>query len=105
MYNFLISLGLGLTAAIIDTAPMIIRKMDRTFILSAFFTWLVLGIIIPSAKLIPISWLNGAVITMMTVIPIIVLVTKLDRQAIPVMLASALVLGALIGFVSGLLIK
>ncbi len=105
MRTFLISLGLGLAAAAIDVAPMIARKLDTAFIASAFFMWIALGIIIPVARLIPISWLNGICIALICVIPVICLVSKLDRQAIPVMLATTVVLGAGVGFFAKLLIK
>ncbi|MDC7124212.1 MAG: hypothetical protein PQJ46_01505 [Spirochaetales bacterium] len=105
MTNFLISLALGLGAAAIDTVPMIIKKLDRTFIISAFFVWIALGIIIPACKLIPISWLNGLVTAALVVIPVICLVTKLDREAIPMMAATTVILGSLIGLLSNILIK
>jgi len=105
MHNFLISLGIGIACAAIDAGPMIARKMDPAFILSAILTWIALGIIIPVAYLVPIAWLNGIVVALLFVAPIICLVTKLDRQAIPVMLAMTVLLGAGAGFASGYLIK
>ena len=105
MLKFIISLGLGLVAACIDIAPMIAKKLDKSFIFSAFSIWVVLGLIIPSTKLIPVSWLNGAVVALLCILPIVILVTKLDKQAIPIMILSAIILGSLIGFLSKLLIK
>jgi hypothetical protein len=46
MKAFLISVLIGLVAALIDTIPMMVRKMDKTFIVSAFFVWIILGIFI-----------------------------------------------------------
>jgi hypothetical protein len=84
---------------------MIARKLDPAFIASAFFMWLALGILIPAARLVPISWLNGVCVALACAIPLICLVVKLDRQAIPVMIATTAVLGAGIGFFSGLVAK
>ncbi len=105
MRNLFVSLGLGLAAAAIDVVPMIARKLDSAFSASAFFMWLVLGLIIPNTRLIPIAWLNGLVVALLCALPVVILVTKLDRLAIPVMLASSAILGALIGFFSSVLIK
>lgn len=105
MRNFLISLGIGIGAAAIDAGPMIARKMDQAFVASAVVTWIALGIVIPVARLVPISWLNGLCVALLFVAPIVCLVTKLDRQAIPVMLGMTAALGAGIGFASGLLVK
>jgi hypothetical protein len=105
MLNFLISLGLGIIAALIDVLPMIVRKLDKSFILSAFFMWIALGIIIPVTKLIPLGWLNGICVALLCVLPITCLVTKLDKQAIPVMLITTTILGAAIGYISKMLIK
>jgi hypothetical protein len=99
------SLGIGLVAAAIDAGPMLARKMDPSFIASAAVTWVSLGIVIPAARLVPASWLNGALVALLYVAPIACLVTKLDPRAIPVMLAMAAVLGAGVGFASGLLVK
>ena len=46
----MVSLVIGLIAAVIDTAPMVIRKMDKFFIVSAFCVWVILGIFIPKIK-------------------------------------------------------
>ncbi len=105
MINFLISLGLGLLAAFIDTAPMMAKKLDKVFILSAFSIWVSLGIIIPSSGLISVRWLNGLVIALLCAVPVIILVTKLDKKAVPVMLVTTAVLGSFIGLLSGILIR
>lgn len=105
MTNFLFSLGLGIAAAAIDVAPMIAKKMDKMYILSAFFMWVALGIIIPTTKLIPINWLNGVFIALLCVLPVLFLVIKLDKQAIPIMIITTIILGAAIGVVSKIILK
>ncbi|HNY17625.1 MAG TPA: hypothetical protein PK542_01090 [Treponemataceae bacterium] len=105
MRNFLISLGIGIAAAAIDVGPMIARRMDPAFVASAAVTWIALGIVIPAARLMPISWLNGLCVALLFVAPIVCLVTKLDPRAIPIMLGMSAALGAGVGFASGLLAK
>jgi hypothetical protein len=102
---FSLSLLIGFIAALIDVTPMIIRKLDASFVASAFFTWLFLGIVIHYSKLLPQPWLNGIAIALMFVIPIVCLAAKLDRAAVPIMLVTSVVLGAGIGFFSALLVN
>jgi len=105
MQNLLISLIIGLAAAIIDTLPMFIKKLDKMFILSAFFYWLLLGFIIPRVSIYSISWLNGIIVALIILIPMIFLIVKLDKEAIPIIIITSIVLGAGVGFTSGIFIK
>jgi hypothetical protein len=105
MQNFLVCSGLGIAAAVIDVAPMALRKLDPLFILSAFFFWLFLGFLIPNVTLVPLRWLNGVVVAWMMLVPLAFLVFKLDRSALPVMAVSTTVLGAAIGIVAPLVMK
>lgn len=105
MQRLLISLGIGIVAAAIDAGPMIARKMDPAFVASAAVTWIALGILIPVARLVPVAWLNGALVALLFVAPIACLVTRLDARAIPVMLVMTASLGSGIGFVSGLAVR
>ena len=100
MKALLISLIIGLIAAAIDTVPMVLRKLDGMFILSAFFFWLVLGFLIPRTTITDIAWLNGILAALIVLVPTLFLVVKLDPQAIPVMIGTSVVLGAAVGFVS-----
>ena len=61
MHTWIISLLLGCGAAAVDTLPMILKKLDRYFILSAFAFWLVAGILIPRIRLVSLEWLNAHV--------------------------------------------
>lgn len=105
MRNLVISFVLGVAAAAIDVAPMIARKMDGAFIASAACMWIVLGLLIPAARIVPTAWLNGALVALMCALPVVILVARLDRQAIPVILVTTAVLGAAIGVVSSIAIR
>jgi hypothetical protein len=105
MYNFIISLLIGLAAAAIDTAPMIIKKLDTTFILSAFFFWMLLGFLIPRANIVSISWLNGVLVAWFMLIPLLFLIMKFDKNSIPLVIITTTFLGAGVGFVSHVFLK
>lgn len=105
MKNILISLGIGLIAAIIDVAPMIIRKMDKSFIVSAFLVWIVLGLFISKLHFVSNAVLNGLIVSLLFVLPISVLIYKLDPKGLPIVIITTIILGCGVGFLTGLLIK
>ena len=100
MKSYLVSLVIGLVAAVIDVVPMIARKMDKFFIISAFFTWIVLGVFIPKINFTPISFLNGAIVAILFVLPMSVLIYKLDPKGLPAIAITTIVLGCAVGFFS-----
>jgi hypothetical protein len=105
MKNLFISIIIGLIAAGIDITPMIIRKMDKHFILSAFFVWIVLGIIIPKIQFITNSCLNGVIVAILFVLPMSFLIYKLDPKGLPVVIITTLILGCCVGYFTNLFIK
>jgi hypothetical protein len=105
MKNFLISIVIGLIAAGIDITPMIIRKMDKHFILSAFFVWIVLGIFIPKIHFVSSPLLNGAIVAVLFVLPVTFLIYKLDPKGLPAVIVTAIILGCGVGFFSNLFIN
>ncbi|GHT59366.1 hypothetical protein AGMMS50239_05840 [Bacteroidia bacterium] len=105
MKNILISLAIGSIAAIIDITPMIIKKTDKFFILSAFLVWIILGIFIPRINIVSNSVLNGLIVSLLFVLPISILIYKLDPSGLPIVIVTTIILGCGIGFLSGLFIK
>jgi hypothetical protein len=100
MKSYLISLLIGLIAAVIDTAPMIIKKMDKFAIVSAFFTWIILGVFIPRINFVSIPFLNGMIVSVLFVLPILVLMCKFEPKSVPIVVATTIVLGSGVGFFS-----
>ncbi|MDR1149086.1 MAG: hypothetical protein LBK66_10690, partial [Spirochaetaceae bacterium] len=97
-------LSIGLIAAVIDTVPMILRKTDKFFVLSAFFTWIILGIFIPKINFVSISFLNGIIAAVLFVLPMTFLIYKLDPKGLPIVIATTIILGGGAGFFSKLFI-
>ena len=104
MKSYLISLLIGLMAAVVDTVPMILRKMDKYFIISAFFVWVVLGIFIPRIHFVSISFLNGIIVAVLFVLPMEFLIYKLDPKGLPIVIVTTIVLGGVVGFFSKIFI-
>ena len=105
MKSYLISLLIGLMADVVDTVPMILRKMDKYFIISAFFVWVVLGIFIPRIHFVSISFLNGIIVAVLFVLPMEFLIYKLDPKGLPIVIVTTIVLGGVVGFFSKMFIR
>ncbi len=101
MKELWIALGLGVGAGILDIIPMIIQKLDKYSIISAFFQWIVLGIIIKYSSVLGLKgWANGAVVAVIAAIPIVILVSKSEPKSVGIILGTSLVLGAVVGYFS-----
>jgi hypothetical protein len=97
MLKLFMSFGIGIIAGIIDVIPMMIQKLDKYSIVSAFVHWVVLGFIISYVKLPVAPWLKGVMIAEMAALSIVILQLKSDpKSAIPILAMSA-ILGAIVG--------
>lgn len=105
MKNLLLALLIGSLAGIIDIIPMIIKKLDKYFIFSAFLFYLVLGLFNYKIHIATYSWLNGLVVGLILFIPQFFLIYKLDRPALPIILINTVILSSGVGLLTGLIIK
>ncbi|MDA3893260.1 MAG: hypothetical protein PF517_16480 [Salinivirgaceae bacterium] len=104
MNDLLIALLIGIIAGIIDIIPMIIQKIEKSASISAFFHYLVLGLIIPFVNWDMQPWLKGLLIAELSAIPVLILVYPNDKKSlIPIVLFAA-ILGAGIGVAGSILI-
>lgn len=91
MNDILIALLIGIIAGIIDVIPMIIQKLDKAANWSAFFHWVVLGLLIPFVDWEIQAWLKGLIIGELSAIPILIMVYSKDKRSIvPIILFSAI---------------
>jgi len=99
--KLLIALGIGAIAGTIDIIPMILQKLDKHAIVSAFIHWVILGFVISYIQLPLAGWLKGGVIAEISALPIVFLVLKDDPKSIlPILIMSAF-LGCGVGFFTG----
>jgi hypothetical protein len=105
MNSILISLLIGLAAALIDITPMIIKKLDRFSIVSAFSAWVILGVFIPRIHFVSISWLNEMIVSLLFNFPTMCLIFKTERKAIIPVVITTIVLGCAVGFFSNIFLR
>ena len=98
MKKLFISLGIGVTAGIVDVIPMIVQQLNIYACLSAFSQWVILGVLINYIEFGIKAWLKGMIVAILCSIPIIIIVIEKEPvSAIPIFAFSA-VLGSLVGF-------
>jgi hypothetical protein len=97
MNDFLIAIIIGLVAGLIDVTPMIIMKLEKIANISAFVHYFVLGLIIPFVGWDLAPWLKGIIISLLSALPVMIIVYPKDKKAIIPMIIFSLVLGAGIG--------
>ena len=97
MSTFLTGILLGLAAAVIDTTPMLIMKLDKYACGSAFVHWVVLGIFITYMNMPVSPWLQGMLVGLLASLPVVINLVKDDPKSIPIVLVFSLVLGTLLG--------
>lgn len=98
MRTIINSMLIGIIAGLIDILPMVIQKMNKRSIISAFLQYFFVSIIIVNINLPGVIWwLQGGIIALALAIPIIIIVSEKDSKATPVIAAMSIILGTLIG--------
>jgi len=98
MDTLLLSAIIGVVAGTIDAIPMLIQKLEKRAIVSAFLQYFFVSIVIVNIDLPHIVWwLQGGLISVALALPVVVLVAAKDKKAVPIILTMAAVLGTLIG--------
>ncbi|MDP4094056.1 MAG: hypothetical protein Q8920_11925 [Bacillota bacterium] len=99
MGNLLITLIIGLVAGVIDIIPMILQKLDRYSIISAFVQWLVVAFVIININFGVEGWLKGLIVAILMALPIVILVMKDDAKSVLPILIMCSILGSLTGYI------
>lgn len=97
MNIILLSVLIGIVVGAIDALPMILKKLPKRAIVSAFLQYLFVSVIIINIDLPNVVWwIEGGLIALMMAIPIIIIIAETDKKSVPIILANAIVLGTLI---------
>jgi hypothetical protein len=97
MRTLVVSMIIGVVAGIIDILPMVIQKMDKRSVLSAFLQYFFVSIIIVNINLPGVIWwLQGSIIALALAIPVIIIVSEKDKKAVPIIATMSIILGTLI---------
>jgi hypothetical protein len=97
MNEILIAIIIGLVAGLIDVSPMIIMRLDKVANISAFVHYFVLGLIIPFVSWDIVPWIKEILISVLSALPIMIIVYPNDKKALIPMILFSLILGAGIG--------
>lgn len=97
MNDFLVAIIIGVVAGLIDSIPMIIQKLDKQDTVSAFVHYFAMGIIIPFVNWGIAPWISGIIISVLTAIPMMIIVYPKDKKAVVPMIVFSVILGAGIG--------
>ena len=96
---------IGVFAGIVDIIPMIIQKLNKRAIISAFLQYFFVSIIIVNINLPGIIWwAQGGIISLVLALPVVIIVSENDKKALPVIISMSVILGTLIG-IAGHFIK
>ncbi len=105
MNTLFISMGIGVAAGLLDILPMILQKMEKISIISAFLQYFFVSIVIVHINLPGIVWwLQGSLISLALALPILVIISSNDMKSVPIIASMAIILGALIGIAGHYLI-
>jgi hypothetical protein len=100
MNTILISIIVGCIAGIIDIVPMIIQKLDRYAIISAFIHWVVASLVIFHINFNINPLLKGFILSLILALPVMVLIFKESPKSILPIFIMTTILGLAVGFAS-----
>lgn len=105
MNTLLLSLIVGLVAGAVDIAPMIIQKLAKHSIVAAFLFFFFISVIIFHSDIPYIPWwLQGGLISIAMMSPILIHVAATDKKPVPIITINTLVLGTIIGVLKHFLV-
>lgn len=99
MDRLLILLAIGTVAALIDTAPMLMRKTPWFQIATPFTHWIVAAVLIGYSTMPLPNWAKGLVIGVITTIPFLFMLAQSHPNAVPVVAVISVALGTVLGLV------
>lgn len=95
--KLLLLLLMGIVAATVDVLPMVKMKIDKYSTVSAFVYHIIAPFILYYVDVAIPFWLKGGVIYLILALPMIILVARDDKKSVPIMGATSLVIGTIIG--------
>lgn len=92
----------GVVIGAVDALPMFLKKMDKANCWSAFVQYVVVTFIIFNTTLPQLNvndFLTGPIISFLMVLPMVVMIAKTEKRAVPIVLVNAVVLGLIIAVI------
>ncbi|MDX9778240.1 MAG: hypothetical protein RBT43_05755 [bacterium] len=97
MKKYLVGIGFGAIAGIIDVIPMLIMKLTWDANISAFIMWVIVGFLISSSKLNIKGFFKGILIAFLVLAPSAILIGWGDPKSLLPVVLMTLILGAVLG--------
>ncbi|WP_297625580.1 hypothetical protein [uncultured Rikenella sp.] len=89
----------GVVVGLIDALPMFLKKMNRANCWSAFLQYVVVTFVVFNTTLPQIGvthWLVGPIVAVLMALPMVVMIAREEKKAVPFVLVNAVVLGFII---------
>jgi hypothetical protein len=99
MKKYLVGIGFGAIAGILDVIPMLIMKLTWDANISAFVMWVIIGFLISLSKLNLNGFLKGIVIAFLVLAPSAILIGWGDPKSLLPIIVMTLVLSSILGLV------
>ncbi len=97
MNKLFIAFAIGFIIALVDTAPMLMRKAPWMQIATPFAHWIVVGVLVVYSSMPLPGWAKGMVIGVITTIPFLFVVAQSHSGAVWTVAGISVVLGLVIG--------
>ena len=88
---------IGVVLGIVDVLPMIKKRLDKFSIISAFVFHLIMPWVVYDSTISIHSIVKGGVLYFVLSLPIVILVLRDDKKAVPIILCTSTVLGLVCG--------
>ncbi|MBS7806533.1 hypothetical protein [Variovorax sp. PCZ-1] len=99
MNKLLIALAIGFIIALIDVAPMLLRKAPWLQIATPFVHWIVVGVLVAYSSMPLPGWAKGLIIGVITTIPFLFVLAQSHPNAVLTVVGISVVLSLLTGVV------
>lgn len=97
MNSLLFSVIIGVIIGVVDVIPMMIQKLPRYSIIASFFHFFFVSIVILNINIPHIVWwLEGGIIGLSLMIPMLIHVGHLDKKPLPIITLNSILLGTIV---------
>ncbi|MDR2938307.1 MAG: hypothetical protein LBU92_05150 [Prevotellaceae bacterium] len=98
MDKLLLSVLIGLAAGVVDIIPMLVQKLPKYSTVAAFFQYFFASIVIVNIDLPHVIWwLEGGLISLALMLPMLIHVGHTDKKPLPIITANSIIIGTLVG--------
>lgn len=101
MDKLLFSILMGIVIGVIDIIPMVIKRLPQYSTIASFIHFFVATIIIIQIDIPQIPWwLQGGLLGLALMLPMLIHVGHTDKKPLPIIIANAVILGSVAGVIS-----